>query len=121
MQAESFRKCGRALAQRTHPTHLYAGLNTFCPVDLSVRGPINRVLVTDHAERGACLWPPFVQAASVLLHHSGRITLSDDAFGNQLVRVELAGSRVLTNDAIHDRLGGRGFVSFVVAETPVAN
>ena len=39
------------------------------PVDLRVRAPVDGVLVADHAQRGARLRAPLVQAVAVLLEH----------------------------------------------------
>src|SRR5260221_12735118 len=121
MQAESFRKGRRALSERAQSTNFDTRLNTLRPVDLRVRSPINGVLVADHAERCTCLRAPFVEPVSILLHHSGRITFSDDALGNQIVRIKLAGRRILSNDAIHHGLRRSRLVSPSVAMTPLAN
>ena len=110
-----------ALAERTQPTHLHARLHPLRPVDLRVRRPVDGVLVADHAERGARLRPPLIEPVAVLLDHRRRIALGEHAFGDQLVRVDLASRRMLANDPVHHRLGRGRLVRLVMAMTPVAN
>ena len=46
--------------------------------------------------------------------------LGDDAFGDQLLAVDFQRGRMRADLLVHQRLGERGLVAFVVAEAPVA-
>ena len=52
--------------------------------------------------------------------HLVDLALGDDAFGDELVGVDLLRRRVRADEPVHDRLGERGLVAFVVAEPPIA-
>ncbi len=62
-----------------------------------------------------------VEVSAVLGDHLVGTVGSQDALGDQLVAVKLAGTRVLADDLVHQRLGHHRLVLFVVAELAEAD
>ena len=75
MERKARRNAGDALAQGAQTPQLDPGLHALGPIRVAVGTPVHRVLVADHAQRGARLRAPLVQAAAVLLDHRGRLRL----------------------------------------------
>ena len=112
---------GNRLAERAQAPHVDRGLHRLGPIRAQVFGPVHRVLVADEAECGARLRLALVQAVAILVHHGGGFRGGEHSLGSQLVGVQLARRRLLANDLVHERLGGRRLVAFVVAVAPVAD
>ena len=124
VNVEAFRRGGDALADQPQPSKLDAGLApTFvvgdvprrleaCPAAVEPVGFVGRIGLAGLEFRFQPLTP--VGA------HLVDLALGDDAFGDELVGVDLQRCRVRADEPIHDRLGERGLVAFIVAEPPIA-
>ena len=72
-----------------------------------IPAPIDRVLITDHAERGLIRIASLVERRAIALRHLLDHFVRRDTKPAELLCVESAHARMLTNRGIHHRLRGR--------------
>src|SRR5690606_22444192 len=94
----------------------HRGVGLVSPFGREERRPVSRVLVLEIRQDRLNGALPVIQNLTVVLHHLIGLFRLQHALRDEFVSVELAGARVLANALVHERLGQRGGVLFVVAQ-----
>ena len=124
MDVEAFGRHGDALADRTEAIETDASLAAAIVVgDLPRRLDARPAAVEPIGLVGGIGLAGLefrLQPLAPVRAHLVDLALGDDAFGNELLGVDLLRRRMRADESIHDRLSERGLVAFVVAEPPIA-
>ena len=116
MQREAFGQCRQALRQALQFLHRDRGIAGLDVVLGQERRPVNGVWMLVAGEDRVVQQLALVEVCAVLGDHRIRTIGRQRAFGDQLVTIQLAGTRMLGDDLVHQRLGDHRLVLLVVAE-----